>query len=352
MNETPKISVIVPVFNVQPYLKECIDSILAQTLTDIEVLCGDGGSTDGSLEILRDYEEKDSRVRVLNKAGSGYGQSVNDCMRIAKGKYIGIVESDDLIVPDMYETLYKIAEEKALDWVRGDIYFFRTSEFGKPKLRYEKIIIGNFYNTVLNPQKDARPYRCRLRTWSGIYRRDFINNHNIQHNETFGAAYQDAGFYLKTLFYAERVSFVPKAFYLWRQDNTQSSIHFDSAHLVERSMKEWKLNEEYIATHHELGIHALCGFRYRQFLAYMWTIDCAGEKEKQQVKKEANKMLMLALEKGEIERQFFTRKEWAQLRLFLRTGETMNICKRIYQWIKKQYYRLIKIYTICWGHIL
>ena len=80
---TPKVSVIVPVFNVKTYLRECLDSILAQTLTDIEVICGDGGSTDGSLEIIQEYAQKDSRINYITKERSGYGQSMNDCMAMA-----------------------------------------------------------------------------------------------------------------------------------------------------------------------------------------------------------------------------------------------------------------------------
>ena len=256
----PKVSVIVPVFNVKPYLKDCLDSILGQTLTDIEVLCGDGGSTDGSLELLREYECRDPRVSVLSKPGSGYGQSVNDCARRARGKYIGIVESDDLIKADMYELLYEEAERKNLDWVRGDIYFYFAPPGKKPVLRYEKIIIGNFYGKVLDPQKDFRPYRSRLRTWSGLYRRSFLEANGITHNETPGAAYQDVGFYLKTLYHARRVAFVRKGLYMWRQDNPASSSHFESASLVEKAFREWDLDREYLRSCQGLSAQAYPDF--------------------------------------------------------------------------------------------
>ena len=98
----PKVTIIVPVFNVKTYLAECLDSILNQTLTEIEIICGDGGSNDGSLDILYDYEKRDSRIKVITKEKSGYGQSVNDCMNMAKGEYIGIVESDDVVVPEVF----------------------------------------------------------------------------------------------------------------------------------------------------------------------------------------------------------------------------------------------------------
>lgn len=333
-NSTPKVSVVVPVLNVAPYLRECLDSILAQTLVDFEVICGDGGSTDGSFEILQEYAAKDPRVKILSKAGSGYGQSVNDCMRMAKGEYIGIVESDDMIKPDMYETLYQVAIKKRIDWVRSDIFFYYTSKIGKPKLRYEKIIIGNFYNIVLNPQIDPRPYRSRLRTWSGIYRRKFLEDHHITHNETSGASYQDVGFYLKTLYYAQRVSFIHHAFYMWRQDNESSSIHYDSARMVERSCREWDLNWAYLQVHPELGRQGLCGFRYRQFLSYLWMVGSTNGDEKEYARGMLRRLVKSALENGEIERTFFTSREWSQLRRFLETGEILDARTRLHRWLK------------------
>lgn len=332
----PKISVVVPVMDVAPYIRECLDSILAQTLSDIEVICGDGGSTDGSLEILQEYAARDARVRVISKIGSGYGQSVNDCIRMASGEYVGIVESDDAIKPDMYEILYHVAKKKSLDWVRGDIYFYYSSKRGKPVLRYEKIIIGNFYNKVLNPQIDPRPYRSRLRTWSGIYRKSFLEEHGITHNETPGAAYQDVGFFLKTLFYAKRVAFVHRAFYMWRQDNEGSSTHLNNARIVERSCLEWKQDEVYLTEHPELGRQALAGFRYRQFLAYLWMVNRTERNEKECTHEIVRRAVKVALEKGELKRAFFTCREWALLRRFLNNGETMDTFTRLHKWLQER----------------
>ena len=115
----PKVSVIVPVYNIEQYLRECIDSILAQTLTDLEVICVDDGSTDRSPGILDDYASRDPRVHVIHRENHGYGQSVNVGMDRAVGEYIGIVESDDRILPDMYEKLYNAAREYDLDFVKS-----------------------------------------------------------------------------------------------------------------------------------------------------------------------------------------------------------------------------------------
>lgn len=108
----PKISIIVPVCNVEKYLSKCLDSIVNQTLKEIEIICIDDGSTDDSGAILDSYSQKDSRIKVIHKKNSGYGNSMNVGMDCAEGEYIGIVESDDCILPEMYEELYRAGKEQ------------------------------------------------------------------------------------------------------------------------------------------------------------------------------------------------------------------------------------------------
>ena len=102
-----KISVIVPVYNAEKYLRQCLDSIVSQTLRDIEIICVNDGSTDASLSILEEYAAKDSRIVVISKPNAGYGHSMNMGLDKATGEYMGIVDADDYILPTMYETLYQ-----------------------------------------------------------------------------------------------------------------------------------------------------------------------------------------------------------------------------------------------------
>jgi len=317
-----KVSIVVPVFNVSKYLRECMDSLVNQTLRDIEIICGDGGSNDGSLEILQEYAERDNRIKIISKEGSGYGQSVNECMDIARGKYIGIVESDDVTTLDAYETLYNTANSMQVDWVRADIYYFYAMNEEGKQLQQESIIYGgDFYNTVLNPQTDYRPYKSGLRTWSGIYNREFLNKYAIRHNETPGGSYQDTGFYLKTLDYATRVCFIDKPFYMWRQDNPGSSIHYNSKKLVEKSLNEWHLNKEYLDNHPELGARALASYHYRQFFSYLWTIEMADEVDKPDVFKIAVKEFREAEWQKELDQGFFESWEWDKLQEMINNPE-------------------------------
>ena len=307
----PKVSVIIPVFNVKAYLCECLDSILAQTLYDLEIICGDGGSTDGSLEIIQKYAKRDHRIRYITKEGSGYGQSVNECIDMAQGEYIGIVESDDVIESDAYEILYDLAIKNNLDWVRSDIYLYYSGMPKDKQLQRESIIYdGDFYNTILNPQTDYRPYKSGLRTWSGIYKTLFLRENDIRHNETPGGSYQDVGFYLKTLYYAKRVYFLDRAFYKWRQDNPGSSVHYNSAKLVEKSLNEWHLNQQYLDEHPNIGRRAYASYNYRKFFSYLWTIDMANNDDKLIVQKQAAKEFTSALECNKIDKGFFDEQEW------------------------------------------
>lgn len=106
MGKNPLVSIIVPVYNVEKYLVKCLDSICSQTLKDIEIICVNDGSTDGSLKILEEYQKKDERIRIITQSNQGLSAARNTGLEIATGKYIGFVDSDDFISLNMYEDLY------------------------------------------------------------------------------------------------------------------------------------------------------------------------------------------------------------------------------------------------------
>ena len=148
-----KVSIIVPTYNVEKYLRECMDSIEGQSLTDVEIICVNDGSTDCSENILREYAEKDRRVRVIEQENAGYGRAVNVGIREARGEYIGIVEPDDYIERRMLEKLYATASRYSLDFVKADCAFFR----GDAEQRiFDRVMICprlSWYGRVLHPRR-------------------------------------------------------------------------------------------------------------------------------------------------------------------------------------------------------
>lgn len=216
-----KISVVVPVYNVEKYLKECIDSIINQTLEDIEIICVNDGSTDSSLDILNDYAKKDSRIIVINKSNSGYGHTMNMGLNAATGEYIGIIESDDFADKNMFEDLYKLAKEYDADIVKGDWYnYWSKNKFARKNNR----ISSAKALKLTNSKQDKSLLRINPSVWSAIYKKEFLNKYNIRFLETPGASYQDLAFSFKVFALAEKVILTDKAYLYYRQDNMNSSV--------------------------------------------------------------------------------------------------------------------------------
>ena len=224
----PKVSVVVPVYNVEPYLRVCMESIVRQTLRDIEIICINDGSTDGSLAILKEFAERDDRIVLVDKENGGYGQAMNIGMDQATGEYIGIVEPDDYIALTMYEDLYNVATENDLDFVKADFYRF---QYEGDKHTYVYMHLSpeqTDYNTVFKPMERLSSFFYIMNTWSGIYRTSFLRARRIRHNETPGAAFQDNGFWFQTFMYAERAMILDKNCYRVRRDNPNSSVRNQS----------------------------------------------------------------------------------------------------------------------------
>lgn len=218
----PKLSILIPIYNVEKFLPSCLDSVLSQTMSDLEIICINDGSTDSCGEILSDYASRDDRIKVINKPNTGYGHSMNIGLDNATGEYVGIVESDDRIEPDFFANLYKITSDNNLDILKCECKFVWDSE--GYSFRYHAEHLNKYFCELIT--KDRLWLRCQflMNIWAGIYRRDFLVANNIRFNETPGASYQDNGFWLQGMIFADRVMFTDEAGYLYRQDNTLASI--------------------------------------------------------------------------------------------------------------------------------
>jgi len=217
----PKVSIIIPCYNIERYLKECLDSVINQTLKDIEIICIDDGSKDNTGKILDEYAKKDNRIKVIHKENSGYGASMNIGIDNASGEYIGIVEPDDYVELDMFEILYTKAIETNVDFVKSD-YFLFTEDLIQNVVPLD--VNGTYYNKIINPYEDKTVFiNVKMNTWSGIYKKDFIKTNNIRYNETPGARYQDQGFWFQTFIYAKSIYIINNPFYHYRFFKTNST---------------------------------------------------------------------------------------------------------------------------------
>ena len=242
------VSVVIPVYNVERYLRECLDSVLAQTLRDIEAICVNDGSTDGSLAIMREYAARDGRVRVIDKPNGGYGNSVNRGIAEARGEYVAIVEPDDFIAPDMFADLYAAAYGEGLSRKRMKI---RVD--GEHPADIVKSSYWNYYDledgtdpyiepsNLMNKMPDA-PFSFTVHThwevlyhhpsiWSAIYRRAFLEERDIRMVEPKGAGWADNPFFFETLCQASSIVWVPGAYYHYRQTNPYASSYLKDFHL-------------------------------------------------------------------------------------------------------------------------
>lgn len=224
----PKISVIMPSLNVAEYIQECMESVLAQTLKDIEIICVDAGSTDGTIERLQEYEIRDRRVHLILSEKKSYGYQMNLGMKAAKGEYIGIVETDDFIVPEMYEELYNTAQQYDADFVKSDFDLFATLEDGeRVYLRYfsDKYTCARYNRLFSSEDYIASKDTLDVFIWNGIYKRAFLEDHQILFQETPGAAFQDCGFRYQVALNVKRGVFLNRSLYRYRRDNAGSSTY-------------------------------------------------------------------------------------------------------------------------------
>lgn len=220
----PKVSVVVPIYGVEKYLNQCVDSILAQTLKEIEVILVDDGSKDRCPEIVDEYAKKDSRVVAIHQPNGGYGRAVNHGIEAATGEYIGIIESDDWIEPTMYEKMYGSAKRNNTDITK--CMFFKYNSKLKSKLQ-NIIWKAPHQDLTLAPDKAFSPeewpqiINFHASIWANLYKADFIKGQKVA--ETGSASYQDFPFMIEAMCRAKTISVVKEPLVHYRMEDGQDS---------------------------------------------------------------------------------------------------------------------------------
>lgn len=316
-----KVSIIIPTYNVEMYLVECMESVIHQTLKDIEIICINDGSTDGSLEILKSYAQKDDRIVLVDKENGGYGIAMNIGLEKATGEYIGIVEPDDFVKLDMYESLYQIAKDNDLDFVKADFYRFKRTDEDDMNMVYNHLSKNpEDYNKVFNPSEDTEAIRYIMNTWSGIYKKEFIEKHHIRHNETPGASFQDNGFWFQTFIFATRAMIVDKPYYMNRRDNPNSSVH--------NREKVYCMNIEYdhirdiLMEHPELWERFKGMYWYKKYNNYIGTIRRIGMEYRREFVERFSAEFKRGLEKNELDPSVFSVAAWKKIQVVAAEPDT------------------------------
>ena len=244
--EHPKVSVILPVYNVGKYLRQSLDSIINQSLKDIEIICINDGSTDESYDILEEYKQKDYRIKVIHKENKGTGAARNDGLRLATGECIGFVDPDDWIKPNMFERLYNLIKEQNLDIAMCmPDGFDEKNQINSP---FPYFIDANFENIPLNEifnWKTLSPFKYPMCVWNKLYTKELFDKNNIEFAE--GLDFEDHKVIFGTLLTAEKIMFIKEKLYVYRfnregsvlSDNNQRLIdHIEIFNIVENLMKD------------------------------------------------------------------------------------------------------------------
>ena len=297
----PKVSIIVPVYNVEEYLEQCLNSLINQSLQDIEVIIVDDGSKDNSANICDRYSQKDKRIKVIHKQNEGLGKAYNTGIKIAQGEYIGFVESDDFVELNMFEEMYKLAQRYQADIVKSDWYnyYANSKEKDFKANSYEDFVTDEIINISSNPEILI----IQPTIWSAIYNRQFLKNNNITFLETPGASYQDTSFAFKTTSSAQRFILTDKAYVHYRRDNENSSIN--SKDKVFDICPEYEEIENFLNSN-PLIDNSVKSYRWIiYYFGYLWNLKRVATIYKKQFADVFSKLFLDAYQNGRLDDSFF-----------------------------------------------
>lgn len=338
---TPKVSIIMPIYNASKFLDQSIQCLIGQTLKDIEIVCVNDGSKDNSLSIMRKYANEDARIKIIDKENAGYGNAMNQGLKIATGKYIGILEPDDYIDTDAFARLYSVAEQNQCDVIKAN-YYERYEKQGQDK--FMEVLWEVPYDRVTNADENKKIVYMRPCIWSGIYKRDFLSANHVNFNETPGASYQDTSFAFKVWVCAKRVYFIKDAFLHYRVDNESSSVNSKG--------KVFSICDEFWGIQAFLNQSNIWRAEYSPILqvlkfdAYCWNLDRVADEYKSTFSDELAIEFIKADYDGFLQKDLFDSTRWERLQKII--SEYRN--RGSYGWNEVDVYRNSASYKL--GHAL
>jgi glycosyltransferase involved in cell wall biosynthesis len=216
----PLVSIVVPTYKVESYLKRCVDSILSQDYRNLQVILVDDGSPDRCGEIIDEYVKTDNRVLAVHLENGGYGKAVNAGIHRSEGKYVSIVEPDDWLSTNMYSLLVRIAEDKKTDYVKANFYEARIDA-----LKSTHMEAWSFKGRVIDPKEHLFELMFSpAAIWANLYRKSFLMTNGLYLNETQKASYQDIAFHFELNVLAKTVYVVDVPIYYYNLENPDQSM--------------------------------------------------------------------------------------------------------------------------------
>lgn len=240
-----KLSVVVIVYNTEYYLEECLDSLVNQTLDSMEIICVNDGSTDNSLNVLNRYAKKYDNIKVIDQENAGGANAGNRGLKEAKGEYVTLVDSDDMVVEDAYEKMYNKAKETDSDVVCGKPNIYVTG------FQREVSNIHNpwYKEQSINPEDFLDIFHDAY-YWNKIYRREFVEKNEIYMIP--GKIYADVPLVFRAYLFANKVTIIPDVVYYWRKRDQEAIEQGDSATSVSKSLLDTNNMHDRLITYYYL----------------------------------------------------------------------------------------------------
>ena len=293
-------------------MPDCLDSLCAQTLKNIEIICINDGSTDASGAILDEYAKNNANIKVINKKNSGYGDSMNRGLEAATGEYIGIVESDDYIDANGFEKLYELAKKTDADIVKANYYYHSND-----KDEIHEVVKNQKLNKAITISDDYSILIEEPGIWSAIYRRDFLNDNKIRFRTTPGASYQDTGFFFKTACAAKKIVYTKNAYLHYRTDNANSSVK--SLEKVNYVVEEYADIEKYLEKC-DISDEVKYAIQAAKFGAFHWNLQRLPKDLAQEFIVTIKNDFTKADKAGLLQKKYFPTKYWLALQLILKSS--------------------------------
>lgn len=249
MNRIPQISIIVPIYNVEKYLDRCIQSLLNQTLKDIEIILVDDGSPDRCPAMCDEYTQRDNRIKVIHKQNSGLGYARNSGLEIASGEYVAFVDSDDFVDIKMYEILYNTAQS-----TNSDVVYCGFNRYYSDKkiIHYNNVKSQTIYNGedvkqllldfISSSPKYKNDWKYEMSVWHSIYKRKIIIDNNIRFLSERDYLSEDIPFQTDFLMASHSATYIPDTLYNYCMNNASSLTQTEySNDKLRRSIALYKL---------------------------------------------------------------------------------------------------------------